>query len=68
MNYLVRATTNVGDYVNVLCWAGEGEPNLLLLRRFVVTDMAQSFGVCPVIEGFHLERLSDRQDTGLLLF
>lgn len=60
MNYLVRATTNLGDYVNILCWEGDGEPNRLSLRRFVMQDMAQTFGVCPVIEGMRLERLSDR--------
>lgn len=59
MNYLVRATTNGGDYVNVLSWEGDGEPNRVLLRRFIVQDMVQSFGMCPAIQEIRLERLSD---------
>ena len=59
----MRATTNIGDYLNVLRWDGngDGEPDRVLLRRFIVQDMAQSVGVCPVIEAIHLERVSDRQ-------
>jgi hypothetical protein len=62
VSYLGRATTNIGDYLNVVSrWDGDGEPDRVLLRRFIVQDMAQSLGVCPVIEAIHLEWVSDRQ-------
>jgi hypothetical protein len=61
VSYLVRATTNIGDYPNVSRWNGDGEPDRVLLRRFVMQDMAQSLEVCPVIEGIVVERVSDRQ-------
>lgn len=41
MNCRVRATTSVGDYVSVLHWDGDGDPDMVRLRRFIVRDMAQ---------------------------
>lgn len=61
MSYLVRATTNIGDYLNVSRWNGDGELNRVLLRWLVMQDIAQSLEVCPVIEGIVVERVSDRQ-------